>query len=173
MSILHICTTANDSSNLVFPPLNKMLLCFVTSVVSPLQDTAKSLIEDDTFYTMGLLKKGATHALAPQDSQCCICGSSLSKGSTSGIRVFNCGHSTHLHCESEENESWNNYSSVGCPICLPKKNSHAKNKSVLVENGLVTTSTSSYQPMKGMSNIQHAHEPELDKPYALQQMSRV
>ncbi|ONK64159.1 uncharacterized protein A4U43_C07F22710 [Asparagus officinalis] len=136
-------------------------------------DTAKSLIEDDTFYTMGLLKKGATHAFVPQESRCCICGGSLSKGSATGIRVFTCGHSTHLHCESEENEaSSSNYSSVGCPICLPKKNSRARNKSVHIEDGLVTTSTSISHRVRGMPNGQHAHEAELDKPYVLQQMSR-
>lgn len=121
---------------------------------------------------MGLLKKGVTHAFSPQGSSCCICGCSLSKGSTFGIRVFNCGHSTHLHCESEENEPSDGCSSIGCPVCLPKKNSNAKNKSVRAEKGLVTTSTSSAQPNKGISNIQHAHEPEIERP-ALHQMSRV
>lgn len=134
-------------------------------------DTAKSLIEDDTFYTLSLLKKGASHAYAPQDWSCCICGCSLTKDSSSmGIRVFNCGHSTHLHCESE-NESHNGELSVGCPICLPKKNRHARSKSVLVQDGLAKYPTSVSQLLQG--TVQHLHEPDtLDKPYGLQQMSR-
>ncbi|KAJ6807507.1 vacuolar protein sorting-associated protein 8-like protein [Iris pallida] len=136
-------------------------------------DTAKSLIEDDTFYTMGLLKKGASHAFAPQNLTCCICGCALSKDSTTlGVRVFNCGHSTHLHCESEGSEQFNKFSSFGCPICLPKKNSRTKSKSVLVDNGLVTNSASSSLRTQGISNVQHLREPDIEKPYGTQQMSR-
>ncbi|XP_073114052.1 uncharacterized protein [Elaeis guineensis] len=134
-------------------------------------DTAKSLIEDDTFYTLSLLKKGASHAYAPQDFTCCICGCPLIKDSSSlGIRVFNCGHSTHLHCESE-NESHNSESSVACSLCLTKKNEHGQSKSVLVQNGLVKYSTSGSQPSQG--TVQHLHELDIaEKSYGLQQMSR-
>ncbi|XP_010522886.1 PREDICTED: vacuolar protein sorting-associated protein 8 homolog isoform X2 [Tarenaya hassleriana] len=67
-------------------------------------DTAKSLIEDDTFYTMSLLKKGATHGYAPRSFLCCICNCPLNKNSSSTrVRVFNCGHATHLQCELLEN----------------------------------------------------------------------
>ncbi|KAJ0975965.1 hypothetical protein J5N97_017930 [Dioscorea zingiberensis] len=131
-------------------------------------DTAKTLIEDDTFYTMNLLRKGASHAYVPQDSMCCICGCSLTKGlSTSGIRVFNCGHSTHLHCE--ENEPSNKTSSAGCPICIPKKNPTARSKSVLVENGQLRNGSSNLQ-IQGNSSV---HEPDpIEKPYGFQKMSR-
>ncbi|KAE8671209.1 vacuolar protein sorting-associated protein 8-like protein isoform X3 [Hibiscus syriacus] len=60
-------------------------------------DTAKSLIEDDTFYTMSLLKKGASHGYAPRNLLCCICNSLLTKNSSSlRVPVFSCGHATHL-----------------------------------------------------------------------------
>nr|POE52599.1 isoform 3 of vacuolar protein sorting-associated protein 8 like [Quercus suber] len=102
-------------------------------------DTAKSLIEDDTFYTMSLLKKGASNAYAPRSPICCICNCLFSKNSSSfSIRVFNCGHATHLQCEVPENEASNRGASSGCPVCIPKKKSHkARNKSILAENGLV------------------------------------
>lgn len=137
-------------------------------------DTAKSLIEDDTFYTMSLLKKGASHAYAPQEFICCICGCSLTKdSSSSGIRVFSCGHATHLHCESEESEPSNRDFSVGCPICLPKKNPRARSKLVLVDNRFIKNSASSSQPTQGIHIIQHLHEPDVsEKPYGFQQMSR-
>lgn len=131
-------------------------------------DTAKTLIEDDTFYTMNLLRKGASHAYAPQDSLCCVCGCSLTRGlSTSGVRVFNCGHSTHLHCE--ENETSNKTSLAGCPICAPKKNPSTRSKSVLVENGQLKHGSSSSQ-IQGNSSV---HEPDLiERTYGLQKMSR-
>ncbi|XP_038973310.1 vacuolar protein sorting-associated protein 8 homolog isoform X2 [Phoenix dactylifera] len=133
-------------------------------------DTAKSLIEDDTFYTLSLLKKGASHAYAPQDFTCCICGCSLTKDYSSlGIRVFSCGHSMHLHYESE-NESSNSESSVACPICLTK-NQNGQSKSILVQNGLVKYSASGSQPSQG--TVRHLHEPDTaEKSYGLQQMSR-
>lgn len=133
------------------------------------QDTAKTLIEDDTYYTMNLLRKGASHAYAPQDSSCCVCGCSLTKGlSTSGVRVFNCGHSTHLHCE--ENEPSNKASLAGCPVCIPKKNPSARSKSVLVENGQLKHGSSS-SPILGNSSV---HDPDpIERTYGLQKMSRV
>ncbi|XP_042405548.1 vacuolar protein sorting-associated protein 8 homolog isoform X1 [Zingiber officinale] len=132
--------------------------------------TAKSLIEDDTFYSLSLLKKGASHAYAPQDFICCICGCTFTKGSTSGIRVFSCGHTTHLQCEFEESKK---SESVRCPICLPKKNPRPRNKSFFLENGLVKGSTSSSQPSESIFSVQHVHESEvMEKPFGLQQISR-
>lgn len=135
-------------------------------------DTAKSLIEEDTFYTMSLLKKGASHAYAPLGLICCICNCSLAKkSSSSGIRVFSCGHATHLHCESGESESSSRDTEVGCPICLPKKNPDVRGKSVLVDNRLVDISKTSLQPTQGIHTIHH--EPDAaEKPYGFQQMSR-
>ncbi|EMS47517.1 Vacuolar protein sorting-associated protein 8-like protein [Triticum urartu] len=61
-------------------------------------ETAKSVIEDDSFYTLSLLKRGVCHGFAPQTFVCCVCNCSLSKeGAISAVRVFSCGHATHLH----------------------------------------------------------------------------
>ncbi|KAK7824611.1 vacuolar protein sorting-associated protein 8 like protein, partial [Quercus suber] len=137
-------------------------------------DTAKSLIEDDTFYTMSLLKKGASNAYAPRSPICCICNCLFSKNSSSfSIRVFNCGHATHLQCEVPENEASNRGASSGCPVCIPKKKSHkARNKSILAENGLVSKFSSRPQQSHGTS-ILHPHESDaLENFYGLQQISR-
>ncbi|PKA59981.1 hypothetical protein AXF42_Ash009665 [Apostasia shenzhenica] len=137
-------------------------------------DTAKSLIEDDTYYTMGLLKKGASHAFAPQNFICCICGLPLTKGSSSGVRLFSCGHATHLHCETEEIDLLSTNSATGCPVCLHKKNLRTKGKSSVIENGLVNSSLSTSWHTLQSSSIQHSHEIDaIDKSYGLQQMSRV
>ncbi|KAG9455232.1 hypothetical protein H6P81_008136 [Aristolochia fimbriata] len=138
-------------------------------------DTAKSLIEDDTFYSMSLLKKGASHGYAPQSFACCICGSILSKdASTSSIRVFGCGHATHLQCESLENGALDKESSLGCPICMPKKKSlRSKTKSTLVDIGRGKSFLLGTHLTHGNTAVQHSHEPELvEKPYGLQHMSR-
>ncbi|XP_065623829.1 uncharacterized protein LOC136061431 [Quercus suber] len=137
-------------------------------------DTAKSLIEDDTFYTMSLLKKGASHAYAPRSPTCCICNCLFSKNSSSfSIRVFNCGHATHLQCEVPENEASSRGASSGCPVCMPKKKSHkSRNKSILAENGLVSKFSSRPQQSHGTS-ILHPHESDaLENFYGLQQISR-
>ncbi|XP_077245678.1 transducin family protein / WD-40 repeat family protein [Tasmannia lanceolata] len=139
-------------------------------------DTAKSLIEDDTFYTMTLLKKRVSHAYAPQNLICCICGSFVTakESSDSSIRVFNCGHTTHMQCEFHENEALNSDSSAICPVCMPKKKtSRARSKSVLMENGLVKNSLSRPQQAQGIPPVQHLHESDpVEKPYGLHQMSR-
>ncbi|KAF2324949.1 hypothetical protein GH714_021817 [Hevea brasiliensis] len=86
-------------------------------------DTAKSLIEDDMFYTMSLLKKGASHGYALRSLICCICNCLLTKGSPSfQIQVFSFGHATHLQCELPESDSSSKGSLAGCPVCMPKKN---------------------------------------------------
>ncbi|KAG6667166.1 vacuolar protein sorting-associated protein 8 homolog isoform X1 [Carya illinoinensis] len=137
-------------------------------------DTAKSLIEDDTFYTMSLLKKGASHAYAPRSFVCCICNLLLTKNSSSfSIRVFNCGHATHIQCEVPDNEASGRGASSGCPICMPKKKSQkARSKSILPENGLVSKFSSRPQQSHGTS-ILHRHESDAsESPYGLQQISR-
>ncbi|KAK5776227.1 Vps8 [Gossypium arboreum] len=136
-------------------------------------DTAKSLIEDDTFYTMSLLKKGASHGYAPRSLLCCICNSLLTKTSSSfRVRVFSCGHATHIQCELLENESSTRGLSSGCPVCLPKKNTHkSRSKTALTENGLVSSLPSRSQPAQG--STLHPHENDaLDNSYGLQQISR-
>ncbi|KAG0474550.1 hypothetical protein HPP92_014236 [Vanilla planifolia] len=137
-------------------------------------DAAKSLIEDDTFYTMGVLKKGASHALAPQNLICCFCGLPLTKGSSSlGIRIFNCGHATHLHCECEDNDQSSPHTAFGCPVCQLKKNPQQRNKFTSSENGLVNNTLQSSGHIRMNSSLQHLHETDvLDKSYRLHQMSR-
>ncbi|XP_022757621.1 vacuolar protein sorting-associated protein 8 homolog isoform X2 [Durio zibethinus] len=136
-------------------------------------DTAKSLIEDDTFYTMSLLKKGASHGYAPRSLLCCICNSLLTKNSSSfRVRVFSCGHATHLQCELLENEASTRGFSSGCPICLPKKNTQkSRNKSALTENGLVSSLPSRPLPAQGSTLYPHEND-ALDNSYGLQQISR-
>ncbi|XAR49264.1 hypothetical protein NMG60_11032393 [Bertholletia excelsa] len=138
-------------------------------------DTAKSLIEDDTFYTMSLLRKGASHGYAPRSLLCCICNCLLSKysSSCSSVRVFSCGHANHLQCELQETEASQSSSSVGCPICMPKKNSQrSKSKMMLVENGLVSKLRSRSLQAHGIISS-HPHESDaFENSYGYQQISR-
>ncbi|KAJ9171579.1 hypothetical protein P3X46_014929 [Hevea brasiliensis] len=133
-------------------------------------DTAKSLIEDDTFYTMSLLKKGASHGYAPRSLICCICNCLLTKGSSSfQIQVFSCGHATHLQCELLESDSSSKGSLSGCPVCMPKKNTQRpRNKSILPENGSVNKVSSRSKRSQGTSLL-HLHDDSLD---SSQQISR-
>ncbi|PQQ16057.1 vacuolar protein sorting-associated protein 8 homolog [Prunus yedoensis var. nudiflora] len=135
-------------------------------------DTAKSLIEDDTFYTMSILKKGASHGYAPRSQICCICDCLLDKNSSSYIRIFNCGHATHLQCEVLENGTSSSSSSSGCPVCMPKKKSQrSRNKSVLPEKSLVKGFSSRTQQIHGTTV--HPHESNAsDNTYGLHQISR-
>lgn len=160
--------------------LFKDFLFFPDSLVSCFsfftQDAAKSLIEDDTFYTMSLLKKGASHGFAPKSSVCCICNCLLTKNAvTTGIRIFNCGHAIHLHCEASEVDSSSKGSSSGCPICLPnQKPQKSRNKSIVTENGLVNRFSSRRQPPHYGSTIHH-HDNDLSENMygGQQQISRV
>lgn len=137
------------------------------------KDTAKSLIEDDTFYTMSLLKKGASHGYAPRSLLCCICSTLLSKNSSS-FHVFSCGHASHLQCELLEQETSSSRGlSSGCPVCLPKKNNKkSKKKSALTENGLVSSLRSKPLPTQG-STLYPQENDALDISYGLHQLSRV
>ncbi|GMH22393.1 hypothetical protein Nepgr_024236 [Nepenthes gracilis] len=135
-------------------------------------DTAKSLIEDDTFYTMSILKKGASHGYALRSLLCCICNCPFNKiSSPSGIRVFSCGHAAHLHCELQENDASSQISSTGCPICVPKKKiQNSRNK--MVEQGLINRSPSRRQQSHG-STVQHTHESDaFENSCGLHQISR-
>lgn len=135
------------------------------------------MIEDDTFYTMSLLKKGASHGYAPRSVVCCICNCLLAKNSGFRIRVFSCGHATHLDCELLESES-SSKGLPGCPVCMPKKNAQRlRNKSALPENGLVNKVSARPQrahgPSREWSSVLHPHEDSLENTYGLQQISRV
>ncbi|KAL2336279.1 hypothetical protein Fmac_010725 [Flemingia macrophylla] len=81
-------------------------------------DAAKLLIEDDSFYTMSLLKKGASHGYAPRNLMCCICNCLLTENYvSSGIRIFNYGHAMHIQYEVFESEAASSKgSSSGCPF---------------------------------------------------------
>lgn len=98
----------------------------------------------------------------------------MKDSSSFSIRVFNCGHATHLQCEVPENEATSRGTSSGCPICMPKKKSQkAKTKSILPENGLVSKYLSRPQQARG-TNILHPHESDAsENPYGLQPISRV
>lgn len=126
---------------------------------------------------MGVLKKGALHAFAPQNPICFFCGLPLTKGSSSsssGIRVFNCGHAIHMNCESGQNEPHNTHSAVVCSVCQHSKNPRTRSKSAIIENGLVNNLIFSAQQSRGNPSFQHLHETDLvDKSHGLQQMSRV
>ncbi|PIN18586.1 hypothetical protein CDL12_08740 [Handroanthus impetiginosus] len=137
-------------------------------------DTAKSLIEDDTYYTMSLLRKGASHGYAPRSLVCCICNSRLAKNSSdSSIQLFSCGHAMHHDCELQENGASFRGTSVGCPICNPRKKSQrSSGKSMLTENGPVSRSSSRMQQARGTPAL-HPHDHEIaDNTYGLQPPSR-
>ncbi|XP_071937451.1 uncharacterized protein [Coffea arabica] len=124
-------------------------------------DTAKSLIEDDTYYTMSLLKKGASHGFAPRGLTCCVCNGLLTKRShSSSIQVFSCGHAMHVHCVLQENETSVWGSSAGCPICVAgKKAQRSRSKSVVVANELVSKALSRSHKVPGTSVL---HAPDND-----------
>jgi len=136
-----------------------------------LQETAKSVIEDDSFYTLSLLKRGVCHGFAPQTFVCCICNCSLSKeGAISAIRLFSCGHATHLQCESEQSRSSSRESKDGCPVCLSTSNTQAQNRSPMVDNGLVKFSGAEHEVSHG---IHQTHEVDhAERSRGLQHMSR-
>ncbi|XP_057778554.1 uncharacterized protein LOC130997300 [Salvia miltiorrhiza] len=123
-------------------------------------DTAKSLIEDDTYYTMSLLRKGASHGYSPRSLVCCICGSLLAKNSLdSTIQVYSCGHATHLHCQLQEDRTSFSGTLVGCPICTPgRKTQRSSGMHTLAENGLVSSIPSSMQQRS--TPLLHLHDHE-------------
>ncbi|KAI8537050.1 hypothetical protein RHMOL_Rhmol10G0304600 [Rhododendron molle] len=136
-------------------------------------DTAKSLIEDDTFYTMSLLKRGASHGYSPRSLLCCLCNCLLTKNSSSSsIRIFNCGHATHLQCELQENEM-SHGGSAGCPVCMPKKiGQRSRNKTLLTDNGLMSKSRSRPQQSHGTTSLYPHESDSFENPYGYQQISR-
>ncbi|CAA2990136.1 vacuolar sorting-associated 8 homolog isoform X1, partial [Olea europaea subsp. europaea] len=114
-------------------------------------DTAKSFIEDDTYYTLSLLIKGASHGYFPWSTVCCVCNGLLAKSpDDSGIQIFSCGHAIHLHCELLEDGASVRGSSTGCPICMPRKKAQKSSSiSLFAQNGLVSKSSSRSQQPHG------------------------
>lgn len=134
-------------------------------------DTAKSLIEDDTYYTMSVLKKGASKGYAPRSLLCCICNCSFTKSSSSsGIRLFNCGHATHLQCDIQENGTSGRSSAGGCPICVHKQKIQ-KTKGKTADQGLVTTTPSRSTRVQATSFL-HPHELDAFENSGSHQISR-
>lgn len=136
-------------------------------------DTAKNLIEDDTYYNISILKKGASHAYAPASSYCCKCGRALDKESFgSSICIFHCGHATHFQCETQDPKTPSKDSSSGCPICIPKKRSSParnKMKAVWNKNVKVPSNTMQIQALSAKSTYENAIT---ERPYGLHQQSR-
>lgn len=130
---------------------------------------------------MNLLKKGASHGYAPRSLLCCICNCPLTKTFSSlRVRVFNCGHATHIQCEPSENEvssssssSIHVSSSGGCPVCMTKKStqSSSKGKSFYLDYGLISTVSSSTGTSQRASP--YSHENETTDHSHSQQISRV
>jgi hypothetical protein len=149
-------------------------LCLPGSCFSFFQDTAKNLIEDDTYYNISILKKGASHAYAPASSYCCKCGRALDKESFgSSICIFHCGHATHFQCETQDPKTPSKDSSSGCPICIPKKRSSParnKMKAVWNKNVKVPSNTMQIQALSAKSTYENAIT---ERPYGLHQQSRV
>ncbi|KAJ8566117.1 hypothetical protein K7X08_030594 [Anisodus acutangulus] len=135
-------------------------------------DTAKSLIEEDTYSSLSVLKRGASHGFAPHSLLCCICNCSLTKYfSASSIQILSCGHAMHLQCEPHGSEASFKGNSAGCPICMPRKNTEKlRSKSVLVENGLVKSISKSHQT-NGITAL-YPHENDGFDNYGLQYISR-
>ncbi|CAI9090000.1 OLC1v1024674C6 [Oldenlandia corymbosa var. corymbosa] len=132
-------------------------------------DTAKSLIEDDAYYTMNLLKKEASHGYAPQDITCCICNSPLAKDS--GIQVFSCSHALHIRCAHHEKQTSVGAISAGCPICVAGKNAQISSKTVL-DFGLMRASTG-LQKAQGTSSSHSQDNDVFEASYVYQPVSRV
>lgn len=111
---------------------------------------------------MSLLKKGASHGFSPRTLFCCICNCLLTKNSSSStVRIFSCGHATHVQCELVENEAPGMGSSSGCPVCLPKKKGQKASKSVHREDGLVGELSSQQLQLRG-SNVLRANDSHND-----------
>lgn len=129
---------------------------------------------------MSLLKKGASHGYAPRSLLCCICNCPLTKTfSALRVRVFNCGHATHLQCEPSENGASSSspssihVSSLGCPVCMTKKTTQtsSKGKSFYVDYGLISTVSSNIGASQRASP--YSHENETTDHSHSQQISRV
>lgn len=121
---------------------------------------------------MSLLKKGASKGYAPRSLQCCICNCSFKSTSSSGIRVYNCGHASHLQCDVQENVTSSHSSSGGCPICVHKKKVQ-KGKGKMVEQGLVNASPPSTLRRAHGTSFLHPHELDAFENFTAPQISRV
>ncbi|KAK4744670.1 hypothetical protein SAY87_010982 [Trapa incisa] len=155
--------------NYCFPFLWHLLLLFCGYRI------VLTLIEDDTFYSMSILKKGASHGYAPRSQLCCICNGSLTKNyPCSCICIFSCGHDTHAHCESIESRASSKDISSSCPVCMHKKSEKSRNRSYLGGNRPVRKSSSRHSKREGTTNAvgrRDNHDP-MDSSYGTPQISR-
>ncbi|KAH9322057.1 hypothetical protein KI387_016696 [Taxus chinensis] len=136
-------------------------------------DTAKNLIEDDAYYNINMLRKGASHAYAPANSCCCICGRTLDRESFgSSIYIFHCGHAAHFQCETQDTIAIAKDSMGGCPICLPKKRSSpARRKMIEAQKEIVKEARNSIQNQA--SSSKNMNETALmERPFGLHHQSR-
>lgn len=113
---------------------------------------------------------------------CCVCSCPLSKKNSSylsDVRVFNCGHATHIQCELVEsgNTMGEGGSLSGCPVCLPKKSDNmgrSKSSSFLQgEEGLIAASSRHYGRSSESSTVENHNEGSDNSYSGLQQLSRV
>ncbi|XP_078156920.1 transducin family protein / WD-40 repeat family protein [Carex rostrata] len=160
----------SDSGNQEFGDFKLIILKMLSTYgyEKRILDTAKSVIEDDTFYTLSLLKRGVSHAFAPQSLTCCICNSSLHKiDSNPKIRLYSCGHATHLTCETEDQHSQKLSQEHVCPVCLPKKSTLPHE-----ENGLIGFYASNSKHKIGAVGVQRVHEADTLERSRTSQVSR-
>lgn len=59
--------------------------------------------------------------------------------STSSVRVFSCGHATHVHCDFGNGALGEDFN-AGCPLCTPRKNKSTNEK--VLQNGLIESNVS-------------------------------
>ncbi|KAJ4795229.1 Vacuolar protein sorting-associated protein 8-like protein [Rhynchospora pubera] len=160
----------SDSGNREFGDFKLIILKMLSTYgyEKRILDTAKSVIEDDTFYTLSLLKKGVSHAFAPQNLTCCICNSSLHKmDSNPKVRLYSCGHTTHFTCESEDQHAYKPSKEHVCPVCLPKKTITAHE-----ENALVGLYASNSKQQNGEVGVQRVYEADSLERSRTSQVSR-
>ncbi|XP_051145472.1 uncharacterized protein LOC127261257 [Andrographis paniculata] len=136
--------------------------------------TAKSLVEDDTYYIMNLLRKGASHGYALHSLTCCVCNSVFTKNASDpGIQVFSCGHALHLGCELPDSDISFKGTIVECPICVPRKKAQRSGgKSTHIDNGLLSRSGVRIHQARGSPGL-YPHDYEgADSSYGSHQSSR-
>ncbi|EPS72891.1 hypothetical protein M569_01867 [Genlisea aurea] len=124
-------------------------------------ETAKSVIEDDTYYIMRLLRKGASHGYSPRGFLCYICNSS-SSSAFRAIQIFRCGHAVHVDCVVDGNSgSW------CCPVCVSRRTSNGsrpmESGELLVSNNR-TSKSSKQQALLSSATSFFFHESRESSP---------
>ncbi|GLJ14759.1 hypothetical protein SUGI_0239380 [Cryptomeria japonica] len=136
-------------------------------------DTAKNLLEDDAYYNIHMLRKGASHAYAPASSCCCICGRTLDRESFgSSIYIFHCGHVAHFQCETQDSVAITKDSMGGCPICLPKKRSSSVRKKMIEAQKEIIEEASNGVQGQASSSKSLYENALTERPYGLHPQSR-